>query len=445
MNRQSPQSAPASTTHSGERKTVPQETTTADTAPVASVKFDSLPIDTRILDVLKHKKIVEPSPIQRQSIPPLLAGNDCIGIAQTGSGKTLAFVIPLLQYLDKNPGRALILAPTRELAFQIEETVRWFERSFRMGSTVIIGGASMHKQISDLRQKPRIIVATPGRLIDHLQKKSINLSDVGFLVLDEADRMFDMGFAPQIKQILKYLPPKQERLTALFSATMPDAIAKLIAEHMRQPVRVEISASGTTAKEIQQEIIIIDADHRKAALTELIAETPGTILIFTRTKYQAKQLARHLRDERYRTEELHSNRSLAQRKQAMAAVQSGKSKILVATDIAARGIDISHITLVVNYELPDNPEDYVHRIGRTGRAGRLGRAVSFVLSNQASELQQIQRLINSQIEQTHLTSVPSAQLTASRGRSGSFGGSRGRGGRGGAGRGGSGGRRYGRR
>lgn len=445
MNRQSPQSTPASTTHSGERISAPQETITADTTPVAAVTFDSLAIDTRILEVLRNKKIVEPSPIQRQSIPPLLAGNDCIGIAQTGSGKTLAFVIPLLQHLDKNPGRALILAPTRELAFQIEETVRWFERSFRMGSTVIIGGASMHKQISDLRQKPRIIVATPGRLIDHLQKKSINLSDVGFLVLDEADRMFDMGFAPQIKQILRYLPAKQDRLTALFSATMPDAIARLIAEHMRQPVRVEISASGTTAKEIQQEIIIIDADHRKAALTELIAETPGTILIFTRTKYQAKQLARHLRDERYRTEELHSNRSLAQRKQAMAAVQSGKSKILVATDIAARGIDISLITLVVNYELPDNPEDYVHRIGRTGRAGKLGRAVSFVLSNQSSELQQIQRLINTQIEQTHLTSVPSAQLTASRGRSGSFGGSRGRGGRGGAGRGGSGGRRFGRR
>lgn len=438
MNRQSQTPTQPSAPHSDEPKAAPQ------TTDAESVTFASLPIDTRILEILTRKKIIAPTPIQKQSIPPLVSGSDCIGIAQTGSGKTLAFAIPLLQHLAKNSGRALILAPTRELAFQIQETVRWFERSMNLRSTVIIGGASMHKQLSELRQKPQIIVATPGRLIDHLQQKNITLSDVGFLVLDEADRMFDMGFAPQIKQILKYLPPKQDRLTALFSATMPDAIAKLIAEHMRQPVRVEISTPGTTAKEIQQEVIIIDSDHRKDALIELINETPGTILIFTRTKYQAKQLSRFLRDGRYKTEELHSNRSLAQRKQAMAAVQSGKSKILVATDIAARGIDISHITLVVNYELPDNPEDYVHRIGRTGRAGKLGRAVSFVLSNQSHELQQIQRLINAQIEQTHLTSVPSAQLTPARGRSGSFGGSRGRGGRGGRSGGGR-GRSYGRR
>lgn len=399
MDRTSHRSTAQSTTHASARKSVSQ--------------FSSLQIDSRVLDILDRKHISEPTPIQQQSIPPLLAGDDCIGIAQTGSGKTLAFVIPLFQHLQARPGRALILAPTRELAFQIQEICRWFERSFRVQSTVIIGGASMHKQISEIRQHPRIIVATPGRLIDHLQQKNINLSDVNFLVLDEADRMFDMGFAPQIKQILKHLPHKQKRQTNLFSATMPDAIARLIAEHMREPVRIEIAAPGTTAKEVQQEIIVINSEHRKTALVELIDQTKGTILIFTRTKYQAKQLTQHLRNANYKTEELHSNRSLAQRKQAMAAIHAGKSKILVATDIAARGIDISHITLVVNFELPDNPEDYVHRIGRTGRAGKLGRAVSFVLIDQQDQLRQIQRLIKDQIQQIHLTSVPSGQLVAS--------------------------------
>lgn len=386
-----------------------------------NITFESLGVTPALLDILATKEISEPSPIQAQALLPIMQGNDCIGIAQTGSGKTLAFVLPMIKYLTENrDNQAVIVAPTRELALQIQEICDWFKRSQRVYSTVIIGGASMKRQLEELRRRPQIIIATPGRLIDHLQRKTIRLDKAGFLVLDEADRMFDMGFAPQIKEVLKSMPAKEKRQTLLFSATMPDAIAKLIMEHMREPIRIAISAPGTVALEVQQEIIILDNESRKTALLELLNQTEEAVLVFTRTKFAAKKLCKWLRQENHRAEELHGNLSLPQRKRAVAAVQEKRSRILVATDVAARGIDIRHIRLVVNYDLPENPEDYVHRIGRTGRAGEIGRAVSFVLSNQKNELRQIQELINTKIKQTHLKNVPTVELSnSSKSRSGS--------------------------
>lgn len=386
--------------------------------------FHGFKLEKRILDELDKRSITSPTPIQIKAIPDALQGSDVIGIAQTGTGKTLAFVLPLIQQIITKPGTIVILAPTRELAQQTQETCDWFKQSMGIRTCLIIGGASMQRQLQDIRKKPHIIIATPGRLIDHLKHKNLQLKSTKYLVLDEADRMFDMGFAPQIKEIITYMPSAEERQTLLFSATMPDAIANLVAQNMRQPIRIEIAAPGTTAKNVQQEMVIIDNAHRQTALLELLEETNGAVLIFTRTKFQAKKLTQFLRDKSYGAEELHSNRSLPQRQKAVAAIQSGRSTILVATDIAARGIDIAHLKLVVNYELPDNPEDYVHRIGRTGRAGKQGRAVSFVLIDQADQLRQIQRLIDEQINQTHLNTVPSATLQA--GGGGSRGGSRAR-------------------
>ncbi len=378
----------------------------------SNTTFKSLGVSTPLLDILTAKKISAPSPIQAQALSPITQGSDCISIAETGSGKTLAFVLPMIQYLRKNRNhQALIVAPTRELALQIQEVCDWFKRSQKVYSVVIIGGESMKKQLQELKRKPQIIIATPGRLNDHLQQKTIRLDAAYFFVLDEADRMFDMGFAPQIKQILRYMPARKNRQTLLFSATMPDAIAQLVTQHMREPVRIEIAASGSVPNNVYQEIIILDNDHRKKALLELLNQTSDAVLVFMRTKHQAKKLTKWLREQNYRAEELHGNLSLAARKRSVAAMQSKRSRILVATDVAARGIDISHLRLVINYDLPDNPEDYVHRIGRTGRAGVKGRAVSFVLTNQKDELQQIQKLINTRIQQAHLTQVPSASLS----------------------------------
>lgn len=409
--------------------------------------FGDLGFDPQIKQILAKKQITTPTPIQAQSIPPIMEGTDCIGIAQTGTGKTLAFSLPLVQELMHKKGRALILAPTRELALQIQETLDWFRGPLGITSAVVVGGASMGKQIQQLKKQPRVIIATPGRLIDHLQQKNVNLSDVRFLVFDEADRMFDMGFAPQIREVLSYVPKVRDRQTLLFSATMPDSVMNLIEENMHTPVRIEVAVQGTAAENVQQEIVILDNAHRKTALLELLKEAgKDAVLVFTRTKYQAKNLTKFLAQKGYKAEELHGNRSQPQRKKAIAAMQSKRSQILVATDVAARGIDISHLKLVVNFDLPDDAEDYVHRIGRTGRAGQSGRAVSFVLTDQRLQLREIQKLINESIEQTHLDSVPTAELShvLKKPQSGGGGGrGRGRGGRSGGGRRGGGQRRGG--
>lgn len=387
--------------------------------------FSQLGLRPEVLKILDARSITTPTSIQDQAIPRILEGTDVIGIAQTGTGKTLAYVLPFLQHLlNQQVQQALVMVPTRELATQVTQVCDWFARSFNLKASVVIGGAGMHQQTQRLKQRPHIIIATPGRLLDHVRQRNVDLSKVNYLVLDEADRMFDMGFAPQMKQILKFLPSGEKRQTVLCSATMPDAIASLIRQYMHQPLRIEIAAPGLTIKEISQEVVVINHMHKKQALLTVLKTIQGSAIIFTRTKHLASRLVKDMRDAGYRAEELHSNRSQSQREKAVAAIQSKKSQFLVATDIAGRGIDIPHITIVINYDLPENPEDYVHRIGRTGRAGRSGKAISFVSSDQGQQLHRIQKLIQLQIPQISLETVPSAELTHSAPSSRSQGGRR---------------------
>ncbi len=357
--------------------------------------FEGLGIAPEILSVLTQMKITVPTPIQHSAIPAGLEGKDIIGIAQTGTGKTLAFGVPLLQQLSKGKRRALIIVPTRELAQQVEESLRPIAHPLKIGIAVFIGGASMGLQRQMIRRNPRILVATPGRLIDHLEQRTITLREVDILVLDEADRMLDMGFAPQIQKILKVVPT--DRQTLLFSATMPTAITAIATKHMRLPIRVEVAPAGTAAERVEQHMIILRKDDKTAILDKLLKDCTGSVLVFVRTKHGAKKITTSLRALGHNTAEIHSNRSLPQRREALAGFKTGRYRIMVATDIAARGIDVVDLELVVNYDLPDNPEDYVHRIGRTGRAGKTGQAISFVTPDQRSEIKIIERLIRTPI------------------------------------------------
>ncbi|MDP2599770.1 MAG: DEAD/DEAH box helicase [Deltaproteobacteria bacterium] len=353
--------------------------------------FNNLGICPEIMGVLDRLRFTIPTPIQHQSIPAGLAGKDIIGIAQTGTGKTLAFGIPMVQRLQTIPGRGLILLPTRELALQVNETLQRVARPFNMSTAVLIGGESMFHQIASLRRRPRVLVATPGRLLDHMQQKLVSLEDISVLVLDEADRMFDMGFAPQINQIIRRLPTNRQ--TLLYSATMPHAIVNIATSHMKLPVRVEVAPSGTAAENVEQEIIVVEKDAKQALLETVLLENEGTVLVFSRTKIGARKICRNLSFKGHKVSEIHADRSQAQRKQALAGFKTGRYRILVATDIAARGIDVKNIGLVINYDLPDNSEDYVHRIGRTGRAGLEGKAISFATPDQRWDVKDIEKLI----------------------------------------------------
>jgi len=353
--------------------------------------FYGLGIAPRILDILDRMKFTVPTPIQHKTIPIAIEDKDVIGVAQTGTGKTLAFAVPIIQRLSQRKGRALILAPTRELAIQVNEVFQKIAPSFGMNTAVIIGGASMYLQLKALRKNPRVIVATPGRLVDHMERRTVILADVNVLVLDEADRMLDMGFLPQIEKIIKFIP--RNRQTMLFSATIPGEIVRMAAAHMKLPIHVEVAPSGTTAERIIQEVFIVKANSKRQLLIKLLDRYHGPVLIFSRTKIGAKKIARGLQRMNRRAAEIHSNRSLAQRKEALDGFKSGKYKILVATDIAARGIDVTGIELVINYDLPDDTENYVHRIGRTGRAGHEGRAISFATPEQGRDVRSIEKLI----------------------------------------------------
>jgi len=324
-----------------------------------------------------------------------LEGKDIVGIAQTGTGKTLAFGLPIIQLLSKNKGMGLVLLPTRELALQVDEVLQKIGRQFGLRTAVLIGGSSMQHQVQSLRRNPHIIVATPGRMIDHLQQKNLNLDNLKIAVLDEADRMLDIGFMPQIVEILKQAPT--DRQTMMFSATMPSAVAGLTARYMKMPIRIEVAPAGTPAANVEQEIFITPKELKMALLDKVLADNPGIVLIFSRTKYGAKRIAGNIRGLGHTAVELHSDRTQAQRRDAMTGFKSGRYRILVATDIAARGIDVENISLVVNYDLPDNSEDYVHRIGRTARAGNSGKAVSFATPDQWGDIRQIEKLIKKTI------------------------------------------------
>lgn len=374
--------------------------------------FDGLGIAPRVLEILDRMKFTVPMPIQYKAIPVAIEGKDIIGIAQTGTGKTLAFAIPMLQRLGQKKGRGLVLVPTRELAIQVDETFQKIEHSFGIKSAVLIGGASMQDQMQALRRDPRVIIATPGRLIDHLKQGHIDLRDVVILVLDEADRMLDMGFQPQIEQILKFVP--KERQTMLFSATIPQEIIKIAAAHMKLPVSVEIAPSGTAAELITQEVFIVQREAKKRLLEKLLYQYRGTTLVFSRTKIGASKITRALKAAGHRAAEIHSNRSLTQRREALDGFKSGKYRILVATDIAARGIDVIGIELVINYDLPEDAENYVHRIGRTGRAGHKGHAISFAGPDQGADVRSIEKLIRSKLQISEHPEFPKERFVEGR-------------------------------
>ena len=366
-----------------------------------SADFSGLGIAPKLLDALEQFRFTTPTPIQLKSIPITIEGKDLVGIAQTGTGKTLAFGLPLIQRLAASGGKALILLPTRELALQVSDNLRNFARIFGHRTVVLIGGEPKNIQVRNLRQhRPNIIIATPGRLIDHVQSRDINLGDVKILVLDEADLMFDMGFIPQVTEILKSVPAKRQ--TLLFSATMPPAIMKIIAQHMSVPVQIEVAPSGTPAENIAQEMIVINKEDKFNQTLKILEKYKGSVLIFARTKWGVKGLARKLNDKGFTSGEIHSNRTLNQRSAALKAFKLGQVRILVATDIAARGIDVKGIELVLNYDLPDGSEDYVHRIGRTGRAGKSGQAISFASPHEMLAVKKIEQIIKKSIPLTKL-------------------------------------------
>lgn len=353
--------------------------------------FGGLGIAPKLLEVLNRLGYRVPTPIQHKAIPVTIEGKDIIGIAQTGTGKTLAFGVPMVQrILQAGKGKGLIILPTRELALQVNEAIQKIGRVFGIKTAVLIGGAPMRNQIQTIRNNPHIVIGTPGRINDHIKQRTLSLHDTTILVLDEADRMFDMGFAPQIAKILQVMP--KERQTMLFSATIPDGIVKIASYHMKLPVRVEIARSGTAAENVEHELFVVKKDQKAPLLRKLLLEYRGSVLIFLRIKFGAKKICNYLRDIGISAAEIHSNRSLGQRKEALEGFKLGRYRVLVATDIASRGIDVKGIELVINYDLPENPEDYVHRIGRTGRAGMKGKAISFVLPDQGSKVREIERL-----------------------------------------------------
>ena len=366
--------------------------------------FFSIGLSPKILDVLTRLKLTIPTPIQHQAIPIAVSGKDVIGIAQTGTGKTFAFGLPLLQKLSQGPGRALIVLPTRELAAQVGQALSPFSMALGIGVAVFVGGEPMHRQRMALKRNPRVLIATPGRLNDHLEQRTITLKEVNVLVLDEADRMLDMGFKPQIDRILQHVP--KTRQTMLFSATMPKEIVALATSQMHLPLRVEVAPPGTTAAKVEQELCIVRREDKQQLLEQLLKEHAGPVLVFSRTKHGAKKITKILRDHNFSAAEIHANRSLGQRREALEGFKSGKYRVLVATDIAARGIDVTGITVVINFDLPDDAADYVHRIGRTGRAGREGKAISFATPDQTGDIRNIERLVRSPLKRrTHAAAV----------------------------------------
>ena len=368
-----------------------QKQTDEPVSTEVEMTFGGLGIAPNLLDILSRLGFKVPTSIQHKAIPAAVEGKDIIGIAQTGTGKTLAFGIPLVQQISRaGRGKGLIILPTRELALQVNEAIQKIGRGFGIRTVVLIGGSPIRHQIRTLRENPNVIIGTPGRIIDHIEQRTLSLHDVNILILDEADRMFDMGFAPQINKILQVVP--KNRQTMLFSATMPDGIVKIASCHMKLPVRVEIARSGTTAKNIEHELFVVKRDQKTPLLKKLLEEYKGSVLIFIRVKHGAKRICNDLINVGITAAEIHSNRSLGQRKEALEGFKFGKYRVLVATDIASRGIDVKGIELVINFDLPENPEDYVHRIGRTGRAGMAGKAISFVLPDQGSKVREIERL-----------------------------------------------------
>lgn len=363
--------------------------------------FTQLGLRSELTEAVKAKGYTEPSPIQAQAIPAILAGKDVIGGAQTGTGKTAAFGLPLLQILAENDfktkrPRTLILAPTRELAAQVHQSIMDYGKRLNLQSAVIFGGVGFNPQITALRKGLDIIVATPGRLLDLCQRREANLSAIEILVLDEADRMLDMGFIHDIKKILKLLPKKRQNL--LFSATYSREVKKLADTLLSEPVEVEVAPRNATADRVDQEAFEVRQKSKRSTLSSMISTGKWSqVLVFTRTKHGANRLTTQLNKDGVTALAIHGNKSQSAREKALASFKANKVRVLVATDIAARGLDIVSLPYVVNFELPNIPEDYVHRIGRTGRAGLSGKAISLVSESESEYLFAIEKLLKKRI------------------------------------------------
>jgi ATP-dependent RNA helicase RhlE len=346
----------------------------------------------------------EPTPIQKQAIPVVLSGADLIGCAETGTGKTAAFLLPMIQRMSEQalPGiRALVLAPTRELASQIEASYRSLMPKRDARCVTLIGGAGMHRQTEALRRGVRLVIATPGRLLDHMERGAIDFSHIDTLVLDEADRMLDMGFWPAIRRVLAALPTKRQ--TLLFSATMSSAIEKIARSTMREPKVVEVSQRGLPPRTVDQTAYPVAMESKTALLLDLLErERFERVLVFTRTRRGAERLSHILEARSHKVNRIHADRTQPQREAALRGFKDGQTRVLVATDIAARGIDVDSISHVINYDVPAAPEDYVHRIGRTGRAGNRGRAITLVTPVEELSMRAIERLTGEAVERVHL-------------------------------------------
>jgi len=356
--------------------------------------FDELNLPPALKTALIAMNFSVPTPVQAQAIPVALEGKDVLATAMTGSGKTAAFCIPMIaRMLNSSRGSALIMLPTRELANQVEVVIKQLLGQYAtIKSALLIGGESMPAQQAALRQRPRIIVGTPGRIIDHLQRGSLMLHDATYIVLDEADRMLDMGFEDQILSVLKYLP--MQRQTLLFSATLPPAIQKLSDKYLRLPVRVEVGETNKVADRIDNKSVNVTNEEKYSLLVKELKERTGTVIIFVKAKFGTEKLAAKLKKSGFTADAIHGDLEQRQRERVLTAFREKRHRILVATDIASRGLDIPHIEHVINYDLPQAPEDYIHRLGRTARAGADGAAISFIAPEDALKWRAIQKLLD---------------------------------------------------
>lgn len=355
--------------------------------------FNTLGIPEKIVSALNSAKYITPTPIQEQVIPAALAGHNILGNAQTGTGKTAAFAVPVIAHLMKNSTDiAVILLPTRELATQVlNETIRIMGNFIKIPSALLIGGAAADKQIKQIKMGARLIVGTPGRINDHLRSRKLRLEHANMLVLDETDRMLDMGFGKQIDSIIQEISPSRQ--TLMLSATFPKNIMALAGKYLTNPDRISVDAENTVTDTVSQELIHTTDELKYSILTDLLDKQPNSVLVFTKTKYGAERLSKKLQRENFSACSLHGDLSQAKRDRAIREFKTQKCTIMIATDIAARGLDIEHIDTVINYDLPQAAEDYIHRIGRTGRAGRSGHAISFMIKSEYQKWRDICKLL----------------------------------------------------
>ncbi len=363
-------------------------------AETAATSFNDFGLPPFLVNSLKNMDITVPSPVQSGSIPPALAGHDIIASAQTGSGKTIAYLLPLLSNLEKSPkNQAIIILPTRELAMQVNDALHQIlDRAPGFRSVVLIGGMHIGRQLDALRRNPRIIIGTPGRICDHLERRSLQLATTSFLVLDEMDRMLDMGFSEELNRIVQDLPTTRQ--TFMFSATLAPNVERLAQKYLKKPQRIAIGSVLKAAQEIKQETLHVSNKEKFSYLLEELDAREGSVLVFVKTKRGAEQLAIKLRDKNHLVDAVHGDLQQRKRQQVVDAFRSKKINIMVATDVAARGLDVPHIQHVINFDLPSSPEDYIHRIGRTGRAGATGFALSFISPEEARMWQLINRYMN---------------------------------------------------